>query len=163
MNLSYNDIKDEGLLLLSQSIMFFPHLKYLDLSSNNITDSGINYLSESLMNCELNDFRELELKHNQITSKSASKLLKIPYLKEISFFNNNINRYMDGFINAINDSQIEHLDIGVNNITEENIILLLNNLHNHKYLKELEMCGIDRTTDIQIAIDNLKYILLIII
>lgn len=112
--------------------MFFPCLQYLDLSSNNISDGGINYLADSLSNNELKDFRELQLKHNSITSKSASKLLKIPYLKDISFFNNNINRYIDGFISSINDSQIEHLDIGVNNITEENIILLLNNLHNHK-------------------------------
>lgn len=112
--------------------MFFPCLQYLDLSSNNISDGGINYLADSLSNNELKDFRELLLKHNSITSKSASKLLKIPYLKDISFFNNNINRYIDGFISSINDSQIEHLDIGVNNITEENIILLLNNLHNHK-------------------------------
>ena len=72
LNLSYNNITDKGVKVLSEVLVNNNKLHSLDLSGNNITDKGVKILSEVLV--DNNKLRSLDLSVNNITDKGVKLL-----------------------------------------------------------------------------------------
>ena len=77
MDISYNELKDEGAKYLSDALKSDNCiLTELDISHNELTDKGAKYLSDSLKsdNCKLT---ELYIIHNKLTDKGAKYLTDV--------------------------------------------------------------------------------------
>ena len=122
MELSCNNIKSNGLRLLSNVLFKFNKLRYLDLSDNIIFTDGLY----ELMLCLNENLTSLNLSKNRIDSNGVNIISALfpTTLKNLEYFNLSYNKfsnkcYDDLFKNFIELKKIKTFDISGNNIKYE--------------------------------------------
>ena len=84
LDLSGNEIVDQGALALVESLPYLPKLEYLNLSGNQIGDKGILAIADSLLN-NATGLVYLDLSFNEVSKESVRKVIKkLKYLPEQS-------------------------------------------------------------------------------
>lgn len=143
LDLSDNQISDQGVRLLSEGILFNSNnsLQYLYLSQNSITDYGIKYLSDMLeKNTKLTD---LWLSNNEITNQGIKQLFDILNEKNqtLKFLSISMNKLIndlsiDSIIQLNQYNQIlKNIWIKDCNFTEEGKLKLQEIFHRKNKLK----------------------------
>ena len=136
LDLSYNNIGNEGIKLLCQ----IPTLKSLNISGNKITTEGARIISENktitslnisntdikntgvFLLCKNKNIRELDVSSIAITNTGLSYLASNSNLKVLHVESNNIDD--DGIKILSKNKSISFLDVSYNNIGEEGLVYL---------------------------------------
>ena len=138
-SLSNNNLKDDGVIKLTQSLYEHNKLKCINLLSNNITDKAAEALASVISSNP--GLEELYLGYNQLQSgviKIATALENISSLKVLSLNNNNIS---DEAANALaaaikSNNSLEKLWLNGNHLGSS-IVVVVNALKGFSMLKEL--------------------------
>ena len=146
LDLSSNNIGDEGARYVSKSIHGMRELRHLDLSSNNIGDEGAKYLSQSI-GYHMSKLRHLDLSSNNIGDEGAKYLSEsIGYhmskLRHLDLSSNNIGDEGAKYLSqSIDDhrSELRHLDLSSNNIGDEGARFVSKSMDGMRKLKHLDL------------------------
>ena len=155
LSLSNSNIDDNICEINISSIINKSKLTSLNISSNQVTDNGIKYLSNALS--KNNILEKINLSFNCITDIGLINLIdsiktmcindvynNFDKLNNFLYTKNNINS--DNSINNNTYSNIKHLDISCNNITDESVKYLFEyisfDLNNKIESLSLNGCGL---------------------
>ena len=143
LNLSVNNITDEGVKVLSDVLVNNNKLHSLNLRANNITYRGVKLLSEGLVNN--NKLRSLDLSYNNITDKGvkilSEGLVNNNKLHSLNLRDNNITDKGVRLLSEglVNNNKLHSLNLSVNNITDKGVKLLSEVLVNNNKLDSLNL------------------------
>ena len=125
LNLTRNNIGDQGIELLMNAIKNSMSLISLNLTSNNITYKGGQIIFENL--CEQKSIIDLNISSIEGTNRNHLTYLGLKNIEP--FFNQN--------------GYIEKLNLSGNSIKDEGFILLCKALYDNKYLQNLNISNND--------------------
>ena len=151
LDLSYNNITDKGVKVLSEVLVNNNKLRSLNLRGNNITDKGAKFLSEVLVNN--NKLRSLNLSVNNITDKGVKFLSEVLVnnnkLRSLNLSYNNITDKGVKLLSEVlvNNNKLHSLILSGNNITDKGVKLLSEVLVNNNKLRILFLAGNTQITN----------------
>ncbi|NUX01354.1 hypothetical protein GO685_02370 [Wolbachia endosymbiont of Madathamugadia hiepei] len=150
LDLSYNNIGNEGVLALSKAFENgkLQNLRKLYLFSNNIGNEGVLALSKAFENDKLQNLKWLDLSYNNIGNEGALALNEALRERELLRFDLSHNNTENEDIEASRELQNGgELPISFNNNTtnEKETLILLNNWNNVN--NNLESSGDNQNND----------------
>ena len=140
LNLTANNINDEGLMHLTKALMHHDcKLTRVNLARNNITDEGLMHLSKALMHHECK-LTSLDLTSNNITAEGLMHLTKALMHRESKLanlclaFNNLTDEGLMHLTEALmhHECKLANLNLWSNNITAEGLMHLTKALMHHE-------------------------------
>ena len=144
-DLSFNMLRDEGIMELSTALHYDKTLVELDVSHNDISDIGAVAISNCLKsNCTL---QVLSVSHNKISDdgiKAFSDLLKTNNsLKELDIAGNSItNMGAKEIAGALKSNKtLAYLNISGNNVLDDGICAICDSIKQHSTLAKLDVAG----------------------
>ena len=158
LNLSFNNIGDEGVKQLSNVLENHSQLSSLSLGGNNITDEGVKQLSNLLVNSQLSS---LHLGENNITDEGVKQLSNVlvhvnSQLSSLNLGGNNItDEGVRQLGNVLVNNQLNSLNLWGNKITDDGVKQLSNLLVNSQ-LSSLNLWGNEITDE---GVRQLSYVL----
>lgn len=156
IRLRENFITAHGCSILSEGLYNNQNLESLDLRKNQISDMGVQFLSLAIVYSNL---KTLNLESNEITAEGAVYLAQIlknsRTLAELYLSKNHLgNRGTEILANALSTEQssLQHLYLGQNEITDEGVKYLSEMLKNNRILTWLWL------TENEIGNDGIEYL-----
>ena len=148
--LSDNNLNDDGVIRIAQSLCKHCKLKSLDLQSNNITEEAAEALA-SIISSNIG-LKELYLGNNQLqlgVTKIATTLKNISSLKVLDLDNNNIPEQAANDLAAVimANSVLEKLRLSGNHLGSSSTVMIVNALKKITTLKELDLNGNQNRSD----------------
>ena len=143
LNVSQNEISDDGALCISKCIKNNKSLRKLDLSTNGITDLGMCEIVSAL---EVNQtLQKIDVSHNDVSKVATiafGEYLKINNtLQELNMSHNKVSDR--GIINIAEalkvNTTLKVLDISHNDISDDGVVAVSDCLITNRMLKELNM------------------------